>query len=180
MPIRPSATSAPTGERPYLGVIVQTVSCAAADYYNGSDSNAMVPGVQIYAVEDGGPASVAGLCSGDIIIRLNGADTPPPPISPPRKTVLRRAARRSSSFTARASTARCRSCSASLPDEDGAKRTTAGVISITPGNQSYNKPLNPCGKTRLPSIGGQKKGPSDNGLGSPNGRRHGAAVAEGF
>lgn len=70
----PSATSAPTGERPYLGVIVQTVSCAAADYYNGSDSNAMVPGVQIYAVEDGGPASVAGLCSGDIIIRLNGAD----------------------------------------------------------------------------------------------------------
>ena len=32
------------------------------------------PGVQIYAVEDGGPASVAGLCSGDIIIRLNGAD----------------------------------------------------------------------------------------------------------
>ena len=26
----PSATSAPTGERPYLGVIVQTVSCAAA------------------------------------------------------------------------------------------------------------------------------------------------------
>ena len=70
----PSATSAPTGERPYLGVIVQTVSCAAAEYYNGSDSNAMVPGVQIYAVEDGGPASVAGLCSGDIIIRLNGAD----------------------------------------------------------------------------------------------------------
>ena len=70
----PSATSAPTGERPYLGVIVQTVSCAAADYYNGSDSNAMVPGVQIYAVEDGGPASDAGLCSGDIIIRLNGAD----------------------------------------------------------------------------------------------------------
>ena len=58
----PSATSAPTGERPYLGVIVQTVSCAAADYYNGSDSNAMVPGVQIYAVEDGGPASDAGLC----------------------------------------------------------------------------------------------------------------------
>ena len=31
-------------------------------------------GVQIYAVEDGGPASDAGLCSGDIIIRLNGAD----------------------------------------------------------------------------------------------------------
>ena len=61
----PSATSAPTGERPYLGVIVQTVSCAAAEYYNGSDSNAMVPGVQIYAVEDGGPASDAGLCSGD-------------------------------------------------------------------------------------------------------------------
>ena len=51
-----------------------TVSCAAAEYYNGSDSNAMVPGVQVYAVEDGGPASVAGLCSGDIIIRLNGAD----------------------------------------------------------------------------------------------------------
>lgn len=70
----PSATSAPTGERPYLGLIVQTVSCAAAEYYNRSDSNAMVPGVQIYAVEDGGPACLAGLCSGDIIIRLNGVD----------------------------------------------------------------------------------------------------------
>lgn len=70
----PSATSAPTGERPYLGVIVQTVSCAAAEYYNRSDSNAMVPGVQVYAVEDGGPASVAGLCSGDIIIRLDDTD----------------------------------------------------------------------------------------------------------
>ena len=53
----PSATSAPTGERPYLGVIVQTVSCAAAEYYNRSDSNAMVPGVQVYAVEDGSPTS---------------------------------------------------------------------------------------------------------------------------
>lgn len=70
----PSATSAPTGERPYLGVIVQTVSCAAAEYYNRSDSNAMVPGVQVYAVEDGGPACLAGLCSGDIIIRLDGTD----------------------------------------------------------------------------------------------------------
>ena len=62
----PSATSAPAGGRAYLGVIVQTVSCAAAEYYNRSDSNAMVPGVQVYAVEDGGPASVAGLCSGDV------------------------------------------------------------------------------------------------------------------
>ena len=70
----PSATSAPSGERPYLGMIVQTVSCAAAEYYNRSDSNAMVPGVQVYAVEDGSPACLAGLCSGDIIIRLNGAD----------------------------------------------------------------------------------------------------------
>ena len=70
----PSATSAPTGERPYLGMIVQTVSCAAAEYYNRSDSNAMVPGVQVYAVEDGGPACLAGLCSGDIIIRLDGTD----------------------------------------------------------------------------------------------------------
>ena len=70
----PSATSAPAGGRAYLGVIVQTVSCAAAEYYNRSDSNAMVPGVQVYAVEDGGPASVAGLCSGDVIIRLDGAD----------------------------------------------------------------------------------------------------------
>ena len=70
----PTATSAPAGGRAYLGVIVQTVSCAAAEYYNRSDSNAMVPGVQVYAVEDGGPASVAGLCSGDVIIRLDGAD----------------------------------------------------------------------------------------------------------
>ena len=50
------------------------MSCAAAEYYNRSDSNAMVHGVQVYAVEDGGPASVAGLCSGDVIIRLDGAD----------------------------------------------------------------------------------------------------------
>ena len=57
----PSATSAPSGERPYLGMIVQTVSCAAAEYYNRSDSNAMVPGVQVYAVEDGSPACLAGL-----------------------------------------------------------------------------------------------------------------------
>ena len=151
----PSATSAPTGERPYLGVIVQTVSCAAADYYNGSDSNAMVPGVQIYAVEDGGPASDAGLCSGDIIIRLNGADIA---TSPPRKTVLRRAARRSSSFTARASTARCRSCSASCPTRTS-KRTTAGVISITLGNQSYNRPLRllPAAKPTSLSRGGKKE-----------------------
>lgn len=70
----PSATSAPSGERPYLGMIVQTVSCAAAEYYNRSDSNAMVPGVQVYAVEDGSPACLAGLCSGDIIIRLDGTD----------------------------------------------------------------------------------------------------------
>lgn len=62
------------GGRPYLGVIVQTVSRAAAEYYNQTDSRAMVPGVQIYAVESGGPACRAGLCSGDIILRLD--DTP--------------------------------------------------------------------------------------------------------
>ena len=109
-------------------MIVQTVSCAAAEYYNGSDSNAMVPGVQVYAVEDGGPASVAGLCSGDIIIRLNGADIATAAdltaaengLAPGCKTIL---------IVYRA----CRSCSASCPTRT-AKRTTAGVILITPGN----------------------------------------------
>ena len=78
----PSATSAPTGERPYLGVIVQTVSCAAADYYNGSDSNAMVPGVQIYAVEDGGPANGADIATAaDLTAAENG-------LTPGCKTIL--------------------------------------------------------------------------------------------
>lgn len=69
----PSAENISSGERPYLGVIVQTVSDAAAEYYNDDADGAMVPGVQVYAVEDGGPASQAGLCSGDIIVRLDDA-----------------------------------------------------------------------------------------------------------
>ena len=67
----PPQESAETGGRPYLGIVVQTVSCAAAEYYNCTDDNVMVPGVQIYAVDDDSPACYAGLCSGDIIIRLD-------------------------------------------------------------------------------------------------------------
>ena len=70
----PPAEVSGESARPYLGVIVQTVSCAAAEYYNDTDSSAMVPGVQVYAVDDGGPAYRAGLCSGDIIIRLDDVD----------------------------------------------------------------------------------------------------------
>lgn len=70
----PPAEVSGESARPYLGVIVQTVSCAAAEYYNDTDSSAMVPGVQVYAVDDGGPAYRAGLCSGDIIIRLDDMD----------------------------------------------------------------------------------------------------------
>ena len=70
----PPAEVSGESARPYLGVIVQTVSCAAAEYYNDTDSSAMVPGVQVYAVDDGGPAYRAGLCSGDIIIRLDDTD----------------------------------------------------------------------------------------------------------
>lgn len=67
----PPQEYAVTGGRPYLGIVVQTVSCAAAEYYNCTDDNVMVPGVQIYAVDDDSPACYAGLCSGDIIIRLD-------------------------------------------------------------------------------------------------------------
>ena len=68
--------TAGTGEavregRPYLGVFVQTVSCAAAEYYNSGEENCMVPGVQIYAVDTDGPAFEAGLTCGDIIIRID-------------------------------------------------------------------------------------------------------------
>ena len=70
----PPQESAETGGRPYLGIVVQTVSCAAAEYYNRSDANVMVPGVQVYAVDDDSPACDAGLCSGDIIIRLDDQD----------------------------------------------------------------------------------------------------------
>lgn len=70
----PPAAASGTGaseDRPYLGVIVQTVSCAAAEYYNSSNESCMVPGVQVYALDTDGPAACAGLRCGDIIIRLD-------------------------------------------------------------------------------------------------------------
>lgn len=69
---RPKSTAAPAQDRPYLGVVVQTVSSAAAEYYNGADeSNRMVPGVQVYAIDEEGPAAEAGLQCGDIITGMD-------------------------------------------------------------------------------------------------------------
>ncbi len=69
---RPVSTAAPVRERAYLGVVVQTVSSAAAEYYNGADeNNRMVPGVQVYAIDEEGPAAEAGLQCGDIITGMD-------------------------------------------------------------------------------------------------------------
>ena len=58
--------------KPYLGVVVQTVTGAVADYYNQYYEDCMVVGAQVYAMDDDGPAARAGLLRGDIITALDG------------------------------------------------------------------------------------------------------------
>ena len=54
--------------KPYMGVAVQTVSSAVAQYYN------MVRGAYVSAVETGSCAETAGIEVGDIITSLGGED----------------------------------------------------------------------------------------------------------
>ena len=58
--------------KPYLGVVVQTVTSAVADYYNQYYEDCMVVGAQVYAMDDEGAAARAGLLRGDIITALDG------------------------------------------------------------------------------------------------------------
>ena len=58
--------------KPYLGIIVQTVTSAVADYYNQYYEDCMVVGVQVYAMDSAGPAALSGLQRGDIITALDG------------------------------------------------------------------------------------------------------------
>ena len=67
----PAASGTETAGRPYLGMVVQTVSSAAAEYYNSAGENCMVPGVQVYDVDPDGPACEAGLECGDIITKFD-------------------------------------------------------------------------------------------------------------
>ena len=59
--------------KPYLGVVVQTVTSAVADYYNQYYEDCMVVGAQVYAMDDAGAAARAGLLRGDIITALDGS-----------------------------------------------------------------------------------------------------------
>ncbi len=59
--------------KPYMGVIVQTVTEAVAEYYNQYYEDSMVVGAQVYALEEGSCAEAAGLRRGDIITALGDA-----------------------------------------------------------------------------------------------------------
>jgi len=65
--LRPSATEAPVprGEAT-LGVAVETVRPPVAVYYTMKDCP-MVPGAQVFALDEDGPAAAAGVQSGDVI-----------------------------------------------------------------------------------------------------------------
>lgn len=52
--------------KPYMGIMVQTVTSTVAKYYN------MVEGAYVYSVNTGSAAETAGLKTGDIITDMNG------------------------------------------------------------------------------------------------------------
>lgn len=58
--------------KPLLGVTVQTVTPAVAEYYNLYYADSMVEGAQIYSLDEDGAAAKAGLRAGDILIGLDG------------------------------------------------------------------------------------------------------------
>ena len=59
----------PEEEYPRLGVSVRTVTAPVAEYYCQKEDT-LVPGVQIYSLDDAGAAALAGAQSGDIITAL--------------------------------------------------------------------------------------------------------------
>lgn len=77
----PSATAAlsadnASGDSPRLGVAVQTVSAAAAEFYELYYGDKALEGVQICAVGEDSSAERAGLLPGDIILCVNGEAVP--------------------------------------------------------------------------------------------------------
>jgi len=54
--------------KPYMGVVVQTVSASVAQYYN------MVEGAYVYSIESGSCSEIAGLKVGDIITEMSGVE----------------------------------------------------------------------------------------------------------
>ena len=59
----------PDDEDPLLGISARTVTAPVAEYYCMKEDN-LVPGVQIYAMDETGAAAMAGARSGDIITAL--------------------------------------------------------------------------------------------------------------
>ena len=57
--------------KPLLGITVQTVTPAVAEYYNLYYADSMVEGAQIYSLTEDGAAARAGLRAGDILIGLD-------------------------------------------------------------------------------------------------------------
>ena len=58
--------------KPLLGVTVQTVTAAVAEYYNLYYADSMVEGAQIYSLAEDGAAARAGLQAGDILVGVDG------------------------------------------------------------------------------------------------------------
>lgn len=54
--------------KPYMGVVVQTVSASVAQYYN------MVQGAYVYSIESGSCSEIAGLKVGDIITEMDDVE----------------------------------------------------------------------------------------------------------
>ena len=69
--LRPCATEAPVpaGEAG-LGVAAETVRAPVAEYYTMKDCP-LVPGAQVYALDEDGPGAAAGLETGDVITAVD-------------------------------------------------------------------------------------------------------------
>ena len=63
--------SSPREDGPGLGLAARTLTPPVAAYYSMKDCP-LTPGVQVYALETGGPADAAGLLPGDVIVAVDG------------------------------------------------------------------------------------------------------------